>query len=93
MRVWRNCASSVSHHRSNSSTRATIRLCSAGLPQRGGVIQPRVGAQRLPWEHESKSSSTLNGLHRFGETVMQPHWGCWKIERMTQGSSFLATLG
>jgi hypothetical protein len=28
VRVWCSCASSVSHHRSNSSTRATIRFCS-----------------------------------------------------------------
>ena len=29
VRVWRNCASSASHCRSNASTRATIRFCSA----------------------------------------------------------------
>jgi len=54
----------------HSSNRATIRFCSASLPQRGCVIQPRVARHELPWEQESKSSSTLTGLHRFAETVM-----------------------
>jgi hypothetical protein len=32
------------------------------VPQRGNVIQPRVGALRQPWEYESKSSPTLKEI-------------------------------
>src|SRR5882762_1525814 len=63
------------------------------LPQRGWVFQPRVARNELPWEYKSKDSSTPTGLHQSVSRRMQPFQG-WKYLRpVTQGSSFLATLG
>src|SRR6266850_7983443 len=63
------------------------------LPQRGCVFQPRVARNELPWEYESKDSSTPTGLQQIVSRRMQPFQG-WKYLRpVTQGSSFLATLG
>src|SRR2546422_342884 len=45
------------------------------LPQRGRVFQPRVARNELPWEYESKDSSTPTGLHQIVSRRMQPfHW-------------------
>jgi hypothetical protein len=39
--------------------------------QRDSIIQPRVGAQRLPWVNRPKNS-TLKGLHQFRANGFNP---------------------
>ena len=47
----------------------------------------------LRWVDESHKKTTRNGLHRFGGRGMQPRCGRCFVWTMSQGSSFLATLG
>src|SRR5882724_6553083 len=59
-------------------------------PQRGCGTQPRVGAQRLPWVMSPYSPQPQRGC---GKGRTQPLQGCKSFLPVTQGSSFVATLG
>src|SRR2546430_511740 len=49
--------------------------------------------ERATLGQSSMSSSTPMGLRHIAVPQPQPRWGCADSGRLTQGSSFLATLG
>ena len=66
-----------------------------GLPgehQRCSVLQPRVGAPRLPWVTAAGRSPTLKGLQQ-GRPSPQPLQGWGLVGGFPQGSSSAATPG
>src|SRR6266404_2695333 len=67
----------------------------AAIPQsqRDCVLQPRVARNELPWVNRPTSFSTPTALRHIAVLQPQPRWGCADQGGLTQGSSFLATLG
>src|SRR6266487_3932606 len=61
--------------------------------RRDCVPQPRVARNELPWVSGPQDFSTPTGLCHVLAAVPQPRWGCSPFASMSQGSSFLATLG
>jgi len=66
----------------------------AGESQRDSGLKPKVARNELPWVDVVRNFFNPNGVVAAPwSTVPQPRWGWWDSLQLTQGSSFLATLG
>ena len=63
-----------------------------GESQRDSIIQPRVATKELPWEAD-KQSPNPNGVAAHSISRDATPLGLKIFRTVTQGSSFLATLG
>ena len=64
--------------------------------QRDSATKPRVARNELPWEnarHIGDNPERVVADDHENTTLPQPRWGCKLSVALTQGSSFLATLG
>jgi hypothetical protein len=76
-------------------TRGASQFLRSGLvaqSQRDCVLQPKVARNELPWERYAQESNLNGVVARRRSPMPQPCWGC-DSRRLTQGGSFLATLG
>ena len=64
--------------------------------QRDSATKPGVARNELPWEsarHIGDNAERVVADDDGNKTMPQPRWGCELSVNLTQGSSFLATLG
>src|SRR3989442_8141978 len=96
-RANQNCPWS-SDSDARTMNRRTIRECAREQSQRDCVLQPKVARNELPWVTKQTNRTTSTRLWPSALTVRKRNGRnrvavdnvCWT---MTQGSSFLATLG
>jgi hypothetical protein len=66
----------------------------AGESQRDSGSKPKVARHELPWVAVVRNFFNPNGVVAASwSTVPQPRWGWGNLIQLTQGSSFVATLG